>query len=41
MDLCPAPCTMKQFLTEINQPEKTEKNMNQKKGEKREGIKTR
>lgn len=32
MDLCPMPCTMKQCLTEINQPEKTEKSMNQKKG---------
>lgn len=25
MDLCPMPSTMKHFLTEINQPEKTEK----------------
>lgn len=32
MDLCPTPCTVKQYLTEINQPEKTEKSMNQKKG---------
>lgn len=32
MDLCPMSCNMKQYLTEINQHEKTEKIMNQKKG---------
>lgn len=32
MDLCPTPCTRKKYLMEINQPEKTEKRMNQKKG---------
>lgn len=38
MDLCQTPCTMKQYLTEINQPEKTEKSMNQKKGGKEKAL---
>lgn len=35
MDLCLTPCTMKQFLTEINKPEKTGgKKVSKEKGKK-------